>query len=207
MTAIGCFKQNSWSCGVNAFFLFSRNTDGVGGWSCSRASFCLGTSGGVGGGVSGARIEHVAGHSAVLVPLGKKIESNISPQRNLMKTHLIVSSISFADILLLNSSLSSYSTSFSIFTTGSALISCLFSRACVTTVDVASHFIVGDFIRLLFIASTLSDSWSFVLESIGSSFSICFKMLSAKVWVRSRWDSKAWSSWSLTSNKEEEFWG
>lgn len=35
-------------------------------------SFCFGTSGGVGGGVSGARMLHVAGHSAVLVRLKRK---------------------------------------------------------------------------------------------------------------------------------------
>lgn len=100
MTAIGCFKQNSCNPGLNANFLFSINTDGVGGWSCSRLRRTLGTTGGAGGGVSGARIEQVAGHSVVLVRLkiGKVSEVFCKGQGNnslhslvkLLRYHLVV---------------------------------------------------------------------------------------------------------------------
>lgn len=60
-TAIGCFKQNSCNCGLNACFLLSKCTDGVGGNNCSRVKRCGGQSGGDGGGASGANIEHGGG--------------------------------------------------------------------------------------------------------------------------------------------------
>lgn len=64
-TAIGCFRQNSCSCGLKACFLFSKCTDGVGGNSCSRVNRCGGQSGGLGGGASGDNTEHADGASMV----------------------------------------------------------------------------------------------------------------------------------------------
>lgn len=50
-TAIGCFKQNSCNCGLNACFWLSKYTEGVGGRSCWWFNFIDGGSGGTGGGV------------------------------------------------------------------------------------------------------------------------------------------------------------
>lgn len=55
-TAIGCLRQNSCSCGLNASFLFSKYTEGVGGRSCSLVSRCCGGSGGCGGGALSDRM-------------------------------------------------------------------------------------------------------------------------------------------------------
>lgn len=71
-TAIGCFKQNSWSCGLKACFLFSKCTDGVGGKSCSRVKRCGGHSGGHGIGASFAKIEQGGGCSLLFKDLQKK---------------------------------------------------------------------------------------------------------------------------------------
>lgn len=71
-TAIGCLRQNSCSCGLNACFLFSKCTDGVGGNNCSRVNLCGGQSGGFGGGASGDNTEHGDGASIVFVFLKKK---------------------------------------------------------------------------------------------------------------------------------------
>lgn len=68
-TAIGCLRQNSCNWGLKACFLFSRNTDGVGGCNCSRVSRCVGISGGAGGGESVDSIEHVAGVSLTSIVL------------------------------------------------------------------------------------------------------------------------------------------
>lgn len=57
ITAIGCFKQNSCNCGLNACFLLSKYTDGVGGNSCWWFNFIDGGSGGVGGGAVSDIIE------------------------------------------------------------------------------------------------------------------------------------------------------
>lgn len=55
-TAMGCLRQNSCSCGLNASFLFSKYTEGVGGRSCSRVNRCCGGSGGWGGGALSERM-------------------------------------------------------------------------------------------------------------------------------------------------------
>lgn len=86
-TAIGCFKQNSCSCGLNACFLFSKCTDGVGGSNCSRSNRCGGQSGGAGGAASQDNIEHGAGGSLQSVNLhGKKLE-----KLDLFSLHLVIS--------------------------------------------------------------------------------------------------------------------
>lgn len=68
-TAIGCLRQNSWSCGEKACFLLSKWTDGVGGNSCSRVKRCAGQSGGDGGGASHDSTEHGAGGSLLFIVL------------------------------------------------------------------------------------------------------------------------------------------
>lgn len=79
-TAIGCLRQNSWSCGLNACFLFSRWTEGVGGKSCSLVKRCGGQSGGAGGGASCVNIEQAPGASLQLDFLNKqKRRNHISP--------------------------------------------------------------------------------------------------------------------------------
>lgn len=94
-TAIGCFRQNSWSCGLKACFLFSRWTDGVGGWSCSAVSRCGGQSGGQGGGASAARIEQGGGGSLWPIALQKKKQYyyNLCKQyfKNIIKINTSVS--------------------------------------------------------------------------------------------------------------------
>lgn len=124
----------------------------------------------------------------------------------IIKTYLTAAWISLDTMSFENTGLYSYSNNFSIFITGSSLISCFFSSVEVTAdVDVASHLTGGDFILraitplwlLLFIASELMLSWSFTLEST-SSVSNCFRRFSANVVVRSRCESNACNSWSLT---------
>uniref|UniRef100_A0A182VGT1 Uncharacterized protein n=1 Tax=Anopheles merus TaxID=30066 RepID=A0A182VGT1_ANOME len=163
-TAIGCFRQNSCSCGLNASFLFSKNTDGVGGWSCSRVSRVGGQSGGQGGGASADRTEQTAGTSFS------------SPAWRCLRTSCWMS---FADIEILKSPPTEEEVeeedddpskpplegegSFSSLTTGSSLMSgwcccllpvssCRFAplpAAAAVVVEVASAFIGGDLVLLL----------------------------------------------------------
>lgn len=76
-TAIGCLRQNSWSCGEKACFLLSKCTDGVGGNNCSRVNSCVGQSGGDGGGASQDSIEHGAGGSLLSIDLQSNEEFNL----------------------------------------------------------------------------------------------------------------------------------
>lgn len=126
-------------------------------------------------------------------------------------THFTAASISLAVMAVLNFGLQSYSRIFSIFITGSVLISCFFSS---TDVEVASHLMDGDFkfrvcmvLLLLFIASGCIRSISLTSLMSISSFPNCFKMSSANELVikDSLCDKKACSSWSETPLYETKF--
>uniref|UniRef100_A0A182U5Y5 Uncharacterized protein n=1 Tax=Anopheles melas TaxID=34690 RepID=A0A182U5Y5_9DIPT len=198
-TAIGCFRQNSCSCGLNASFLFSKNTDGVGGWSCSRVSRVGGQSGGQGGGASADRTEQTAGTSFS------------SPACRCLRTSCWMS---FADIEILKSPPTEEEEeeeeedddpskpplegegSFSSFTTGSSLMSgwcccllpvssCRFAplpAAAAVVVEVASAFIGGDLVLLVVVEGSDTSLPSPVGELS------CLSRDSAKVALSSRMD-------------------